>query len=78
MGHPSPIRSRLAPVMLASASARRAGTVAALHARFMSTAYSGSTVTRARNTTARPAPISISATSAAHVRMKAAETIATP
>ncbi len=91
---PIPISSRLAPVMLASASEHalspvspgclarpprtRANAFPPSHARTMSTAYSGRTAMNARTAIARPAEMSSCATSAAHDRMKAAPTIASP
>ncbi len=92
--HPIPIKSRLAPVMFASASpqgdsvpppdaGRHAGPVASnefppCHAKTKSTAYSGRTAISARTAIARPAEMSSWATSAAHDRMNAAPTIASP
>jgi hypothetical protein len=90
---PMPISRRFAPVMLARASEHALSLVslAALHASpncsnafppfhasTMSTAYSGRTAMNARTAIARPAEMSSCATSAAHDRMKAAPTIASP
>ena len=90
---PMPISRRFAPVMLARASEHALSRVsfAALHASpncsnafppfhasTMSTAYSGSTAMNARTAIASPAEMSSCATSAAHDRMKAAPTIASP
>ena len=90
---PMPISSRLAPVMLASASEQASSPAAPggwhaspycsnafppSHARTRSTAYSGRTAMNARTAIARPAEMSSCATSAAHDRMKAAPTIASP
>ena len=94
MDQPMPINSRLAPVMLASArlhgdsspppgGGRQAGPVASnefppCQANTKSTAYSGSTAMSARTAIASPAEMSSCATSAAHDRMNAAPTIASP
>ena len=94
MDHPIPIKSRLAPVMFASASphgdsvpppggGRHAGPVASnefppCQAKTKSTAYSGSTAMSASRAIAKPAEMSSCATSAAHDRMNAAPTIARP
>ncbi len=90
---PMPIRSRFAPVMFASASEHllSPGSVAALHsspnsanacppsnASTKSTAYSGNTAMNASTAIARPAEMSSCAASAAHDRMNAAPTIASP
>ena len=91
---PIPIKSRLAPVMLASASphgdsspppggGRQAGPVASnefppCHAKTKSTAYSGRTAMSASTAIANPAEMSSCATSAAHDRMNAAPTMARP
>ena len=90
---PTPISSRLAPVMLARASehgdavelfaaAHRlpnsATACPALSAKTKSTAYSGRTAMSARSAIANPAEMSSWAASAAHDRMKAAPTMARP
>ena len=90
---PTPISSRLAPVMLASASehgvspsppgGRHAGPNSAtdcpaLNANTRSTAYSGRTAMKASTAMASPAEMSSCATSAAQESMNAAPTMASP
>ena len=84
-GQPTPTRIRLAPVMLASARPQTSGlppSVAYAEPHWAvntkSTAYSGSTATSARSASAMPALMSTWAASAAHARVKAAPTIASP
>src|SRR3989304_9712697 len=60
-GQARPTRSRLAPVMLATARWAFSGFVGAVQAKYRSTAYSGSTAMRARTTRARVADTSVSA-----------------
>src|SRR3954470_21707655 len=93
MGHPTPMSSRLDPVMLASArehgdSPVEPGGLQAtpywakasppLRANTRSTAYSGRTAMNARTAMARPAEMSSWAASAAHDSRKAAPTMAAP
>jgi hypothetical protein len=84
-----PISSRLAPVMLASASEQGSSpscwqvpsactALLPRQANTKSTAYSGSTATRASTEIASPAEISSDANSAAHDSTNAAPTTARP
>src|SRR5436190_4857985 len=77
--HPTPMRSRFEPVMLASASgAYLSGSVPALAANVKSTAYSGSTAMSASTASARPWETSSCMTSAAQARRNAEPRIASP
>ncbi len=66
---PTPMSSRLEPVMLASASgAYLSGSFPAFHANVKSTAYSGSTAMRASTVRARPCEMSSWSASAPQAR----------
>ena len=77
--HPTPISSRLLPVMLARASgAYFSGLLPALLAKVKSTTYSGRTAMRASTASARPCETSSWRASAPQANRKAAPTIAMP
>src|SRR5204862_200122 len=75
---PKPISSRFAPVMFAVAYCVYVGSFPACQAKYMSTAYSGSTAISARNASARLCGMSTCATSAAQERRTAAPKMPTP
>src|SRR4030095_5640953 len=75
---PTPISKRLAPVILAMANAVYLGSLPATQAKYMSTAYSGSTAIKARSAIASDCGISNWASSAAQESMNAAPKMASP